>query len=65
MMKALNAMMSGQTPKQFLSSLPQLKGMNLDNLEQTARDLCNKNGINMEQKLNEIKDFAKSQNKLF
>lgn len=59
--QAFGAMMSGKSPQQFLSSLPQFKGMNLNNLEQTARDLCAKNGIDMNQKLEEIKsEFANS-----
>ena len=56
MMQAFGAMMSGKSPQQFLQSLPQLQGMNLSNLEQTARDLCAKNGIDMNQKMQEIKN---------
>ena len=61
MLQAFGAMMSGKTPQQFLQSLPQLQGMNLNNLEQTARDLCAKNGIDMNQKIGEIQnEFANS-----
>lgn len=46
---ALAAKMSGQTPEQFLQSqlgnLPQLKGLDLSNLEKAAKELCNQQGI--------------------
>ena len=59
MMQALGSMMRGESPKQFLSNLaqtnPQLKGLNLDNLEQTAQEVCNSNGVDMNSKMQEIK----------
>ena len=63
MMRAFGAMMSGKTPQQFLQSLPELQGLNLNNLEQTARDLCAKNGIDMNQKIEEIKTGFANSNK--
>lgn len=56
MMQAFSAMMSGQSPQQFLQGLPQLQGINLGNLKQTAEKLCNDKGINMNEKIEEIKN---------
>lgn len=63
-MQALGAMMRGESPKSFLKTLantnPQLQGLNLDDLEGTARSLCEKNNVNMDELADKIKDFAKS-----
>lgn len=62
--KAMGAMMRGESPSDFLrnlaSSNPQLQGLDFDDLEGTARALCEKNNVNMEQLAEQIKDFAKS-----
>ena len=59
LMQAFGAMMRGESPKQFMQNLaksnPQLQGMNFDNLEQTARNVCRDNNVDMNAKLNEIK----------
>ena len=59
MMQAFGAMMRGESPKQFLSNLaktnPQLSKLNLDNLEQTAQEVCNSNGVDMNSKIQELK----------
>jgi len=64
MMQAFGAMMRGESPQSFMKNLastnPQLQGLNLDDLEGTARALCNKNNVNMEQLADKIRDFAKS-----
>lgn len=64
MMQALGAMMRGESPRDFLKNLsgnnPQLQGLDLNNLEGTAKALCEKNNVNMEQLADQIKDFAKS-----
>lgn len=64
MMQALGAMMRGESPQDFLKNLansnPQLKGLDLDNLEGTAQALCQKNNVNMNELAEKIKDFAKS-----
>ena len=64
MMQAMGAMMRGESPSAFLKNLansnPQLQGLDLDNLEGTARALCEKNNVNMEQLADQIRDFAKS-----
>jgi len=64
MMQAFGAMMRGESPRSFLKSLansnPQLQGLNLDNLENTAKDLCNQRNIDMNNLRSQIEDFAKS-----
>lgn len=64
MMQALGAMMRGESPTDFLKGLantnPQLKDLNLDDLEGTAKALCDKNNVNMDELADKIKDFAKS-----
>ena len=64
MMKAFGAMMRGESPQQFLKGLastnPQLQGLNLDDLEGTAKTLCEKNNVDMNQLADQIRDFAKS-----
>ena len=48
MMKAVGAAMRGETPENFMRGLaqtqPQLKGLDLDNLENTATSLAQKQG---------------------
>lgn len=64
MMQAFGAMMRGDSPQAFLQSIansnPQMQGLNLDDLEGTARALCEKNNVNMNELADKIKDFAKS-----
>ena len=56
MMQAFGAMMRGESPQQFLKNLanttPQLQGLDLDNLEGTAKSLCDKNNIDMNRRSN-------------
>lgn len=63
-MKAMGAMMRGESPSDFLKNLantnPQLQGLDFDNLEGTARALCEKNNVNMEQLAEQIRGFANS-----
>ena len=64
MMQAFGAMMRGESPQAFMKNLantnPQLQGLNLDDLEGTARSLCEKNNVNMEELAEKIKGFANS-----
>ncbi|MBR4406094.1 MAG: hypothetical protein IKT30_06945 [Bacteroidaceae bacterium] len=59
MMQAFGAMMRGETPQQFLQNLarsnPALQGVDLNNLQQTAQQLCNEKGVDMNAKIEEIK----------
>ena len=63
-MKAMGAMMRGETPSDFLKTLantnPQLQGLDLDNLEGTAKALCEKNNVDMNQLADQIRGFANS-----
>lgn len=63
-MKAVGAMMRGEDPKTFLKNIannnPQFQGYDLDDLEGTARKLCEKNGVSMSELATQIQDFAKS-----
>lgn len=53
MAKAMAAKRAGNTPEQFLKSiageLPQLKGIDLSNLESAARSMAGKNGVDIGQ----------------
>ena len=64
-MSAVGAMMRGENPNDFIKNLantnPKLQGLDLDNLEVTARELCNKNGIDMNELAGKIQGFANSQ----
>lgn len=64
MMQAFGAMMRGETPQAFLKNLantnPQLQGLDFDNLEGTAKSLCEKNNIDMNQLADQIRGFANS-----
>ena len=49
MMQAVGAAMRGESPQAFLQNLaktnPQLQGLDLTNLEQTAHDLARQKGV--------------------
>lgn len=64
MMQALGAMMRGEDPRSFIKNLansnPQLKGLNLDDLQGTAKTLCERNNINMDELAGKISEFANS-----
>lgn len=63
-MQAFGAMMRGENPTDFLKKLastnPALQGLDLDNLEGTAKSLCEKNNIDMNQLADQIRGFANS-----
>lgn len=48
MLSAMQAMMSGKTPQEFLKSIPELSGMDLSNIQGTAEKLCKEKGVNIE-----------------
>ena len=64
MMQAMGAMMRGESPQTFLKNLantnPQLQGLNFDDLEGTAKTLCEKNNVNMNELADKIREFANS-----
>lgn len=53
MLQAFGAMMQGQKPEQFLQNLarsnPQLQGIDLSNLQQSAENLYKSKGVDIEQ----------------
>ena len=63
MMRAFQAAMSGQNPRQFLSDLaksdPRLQGMDFSNLQATAQNLCNQKGVDMNEAMNKLKSNMK------
>lgn len=48
MLSAMQAMMSGKSPQEFLRSIPELSGMDLSNIQGTAEKLCKEKGVNIE-----------------
>lgn len=48
MLSAMQAMMSGKSPQEFLKSIPELSGMDLTNIQGTAEKLCKEKGVNIE-----------------
>ena len=59
MMQAVGAAMRGESPQAFLQNLaqtnPQLRGMDLNNLENTARALAQQQGKDINALANEVK----------
>ena len=59
MMKAVGAAMRGESPEAFMSELaktnPQLKGLDLTDLEGTANTLAQKKGVDMGQLTESVK----------
>lgn len=64
MMQAFGAMMRGESPQMFLKNLankhPQLQGLDLDNIEGTAKALCEQNNVDMGELAEKIRGFANS-----
>lgn len=48
LLSAMQAMMSGKSPHEFLKSIPELRGMDLSNIPGTAEKLCKEKGVNIE-----------------
>ena len=63
MMQALAAMRRGENPKEFLKRMsqnnPQLQGLDLDNLEGTAQNLCRQKNVNVDEAVGKIQKFMK------
>ena len=64
MKQAIIAMMSGQSPESFLSNLAKtdsrFQGLDFSNLEQTARNLCQKKGIDENQAIQQVQNSVKN-----
>lgn len=58
LMQAFGAAMRGESPQQFMQNLanqhPQLRQLDLSNLQQTAEQVCAQNGVNSQQVLEQI-----------
>ena len=63
-MSAVGAMMRGENPRDFIKNLantnPKLQGLDLDNLEETAKSLCEQNNVDMYELAEQIRGFANS-----
>lgn len=59
MMQAVGAAMRGETPETFMKSLaksnPQLNGLDLNNLEQTAHSLAKQKGVDEDKLIESVK----------
>lgn len=58
MMQAVGAMMRGESPQTFMRNLantnPQLKGMDMSNLQNTAQNLCNQKGVDVNTAISQV-----------
>lgn len=58
LMQALGAAMRGESPQSFLQNLaqlhPELKQYDLNNLPQTAQQVCQQKGVDMQQAINQL-----------
>ena len=63
MMQALAAMRRGEDPTAFLrriaQSNPQLQGIDFNNLQGAAQDLCRKKNVNIDEAVGKIQGFMK------
>ena len=59
LMQAVGAMMRGESPKDFMRNLansnPALRGINLDDINGSARRLCQERGVDADKLAEEIK----------
>lgn len=64
MLQALGAAMRGESPQAFMQNLamqhPQLRQLDLNNLQSTAQQVCQQNGVNMQEMVNKIDNAASS-----
>ena len=58
LMQAFGAAMRGESPQQFMQNLasqhPQLRQLDLSNLQTTAQQVCQQNGVDSQQVLNQL-----------
>lgn len=64
LMQAFGAALRGEDPHTFLQNLaaqhPQLRQYDLSNLEQTAQQVCQQNGVDMQSAINQIDNITSS-----
>lgn len=62
LLQALGAALRGETPQSFMQGLanqhPQLKQYDLNNLQNTAQQVCAQNGVDMNQAIQQIDNIA-------
>ncbi len=64
LMQAFGAAMRGESPQQFLQNLaqthPQLKQYDFSNIQQTAQQVCQQNGVNMQDAVKQLDNITSS-----
>lgn len=64
LMQAFGAALRGESPQEWLQSIaqthPQLKQYDLSNIQQTAQQVCQQNGVDMQQAINSIDNITSS-----
>lgn len=64
LMQAFGAALRGEDPHTFLQNLaaqhPQLKQYDLSNLQQTAQQVCQQNGVDMQSAINQLDNITSS-----
>lgn len=67
LLQAIGAAMRGESPQQFMQNLanqhPQLRQYDLTNLQNTAQQVCQQKGVNMNDVINQIDNIAGPLNK--
>lgn len=62
LMQAIGAAMRGESPQLFLQNLaqshPELKQYDLNNLPQTAQQVCQQKGVDMQQAINQLDNIT-------
>ena len=64
LMQAIGAALRHESPQQFLQNLaqthPMLKQYDLNNLQQTAQQVCQEKGVNMQDAINKLDNITNS-----
>ena len=64
LMQAMGAALRGESPQAFMQQLaqqhPQLRQYDLSNLQNTAQQVCQQNGVDMQDAINKIDNIAKT-----
>lgn len=67
LLQAMGAAMRGESPQEFMQKLaqthPQLRQYDLNNLQQTAQQVCQEKGVNMQDAINRIESITSPLNK--
>lgn len=64
LMQAIGAALRGESPQDFMSRLaqqhPELKQYDLSNLQQTAQQVCQQNGVDIQNAISQIDNITSS-----